>query len=129
MTVITFAKRGLVLTSFGAKSAMIRHSTVAIRRRDNALSFEALVAFCGAAAIIAAVIFGIYSSILTIAMSKNAAEVFRFEQELERFRVEAMMLSSPQAIIEKARALQLKESTNPARHVILDFPENLAAKY
>lgn len=128
MTVITFARQRSVSTAFGGKKVSARRTPVAYRRSNVFLSIMWLIAIVGASAIMTVVVLGTYSNFLAIALSKGGTEASQLEQEVERLRVQTMALSSPQAIMEQARALGLVENTQVVQFVNIGLTSELAAK-
>lgn len=125
MTVITFAKHGACYSAFDTRTAACRHTE---RAQAPSGRIALLAATLGAIGVIAIFALGIQTTILTLSMAQRGSQIRSLEEETERLRIEALKVSNPQYITDRAHLLQLVSGTG-ARYVTLGMPEELAAQY
>lgn len=123
MTVITFAKHGSFSSAFGGHATIRRHSWSAPAREGRVVALAAAALSVVAAISIFAL--GIQTTILTLALADHTARITRMEEEAEVLRIEALKISNPQYITDRARMLELVSGSD-ARYVTLGMPEEFA---
>jgi hypothetical protein len=89
---------------------------------EGAIRIAALTSIVALAAI---VFFGMRSSVVFLNVARKRGEIIKIEREVEQLRIEALMRSNPQSIVERVRTLQLTPNDH-TRYVSLGAPSEIA---